>query len=115
MLNPLTIIFASMVITAIYYLIDFDINFWICVAVYAFAHSFVAIFVASFFLSPGIGIVLYAIANFLTYIPIGIGVVYALQSVKDTDPKTAIALGVIAQVMIDFFVSSLMGKIIDLL
>jgi len=114
MFNPFQLLISAGIIGATLMALKFDLNFWICVAIYASLNGLWAVFTAALTMSPGIGVFFYIILSMILYFVIGIGVVYVLNNSKEMEEKIAIGMGVAIQFIIMMFVNSIFGTIFNI-
>ena len=114
MFNTLGILISSSIIGAIYFLLDFDFNYWIYVAMYTIAHGLLSLLSAFFYLDMGASAgmaAIYVWLNIIIYFIIGLGVVYILRTLKGGDTKMVVGAGVIIQSAISILISQLLSGI----
>ena len=114
MFNPFQLLISGGIITATLYALKFDLNFWVCVAIYATLNGLWAVFTAAMLMQPGIGIFFYVILSMVVYFGIGIVVTYFLNNSKDMEEKMTIGIGVVIQFFTMMFVNSIFGAIFNL-
>ncbi len=119
MLNPMAILISSAIISATYFFIDFDWNFWAYVGIYSGFYTLIAIIYSALYISAGLmgglGAFLYVILNAVAYFVVGMGVVWVLREFKDgSDGKFTIGFGVVVQYMIMLVINGIFGAVFSI-
>lgn len=119
------ILIASSFMGLMYFFIDFDWKYWVYVGIYTAFYTvgmfiglfieimlipewYIDVFMSELVLSYQLSIIL----NIIFYVLIGMGVVYILRTMKGSEKKLFMAVGIITQVVLTIFAQQLIGVIV---
>ncbi len=125
--NMMSILIAGIVMGVFYFIMEYDWSYWIYVGIYTAIYTvgiFISVFIdislmdsmmVELFFGELLGsYLLYIVLNIISYAIIGMAVVYILNSVKDSEKKLFVSVGVISQLVMTIFVQQLLGNIISI-
>lgn len=125
--NTMSILIAGIVMGIFYFIMEYDWSYWIYVGIYT------AIYTVGMFISVSIEIslmdsmmleiffgeifrsyLLYIVLSIISYAIIGMAVIYILNSVKHSEKKLFVSIGIISQLAMTIFVQQLLGNVISI-
>ena len=117
MTNMMSILISGIVMGIMYFIIEFDWKYWIYVGIYTVIYTiglFVGIaldlsmmsdfYINVFFKELFVSYEIYILLSIICYVLIGMAVIYVLRTMKNSDKKTFMAVGIIMQLAMTIFV-----------
>lgn len=106
----------SIVVGITYFTLGADLGYWICTGIYALVCIFMKLLIVLLLSSMpgasiGISTIVSLIIEFVFFFVIGMGVVYIMSDLKETEEKTAISVGVVAHVISVLVLESIISSI----
>ena len=126
MTSIMSILIAGIVMGIMYFIIDFDWKYWAYVGVYTAIYTiglFISIalevslmsetYIDIFFKELLVSYEIYILLSIVCYVLIGMVVVYILRTMKNSDKKIFMAVGIITQLGMTIFIQQILGNIIS--
>ncbi len=127
MINIMGVLMAGIVMGVFYFIMENNWSYWAYVGIYVGIYTVGAILsifidiamtdsmmIEFYFGELFLAYVLTLILSIISYALIGMAVVYILDSMKGTDKKTFVAVGVITQVILTIVVNQVIGGIVSI-
>lgn len=124
--NMMSILIAGIVMGILYFVMDYDWSYWVYVGIYTGIYTiglFISVFIEisimdSMMIELFFGEILsayliYIILSIISYAIIGMAVIYILNSVKHSEKKLFVSIGIISQLAMTIFVQQLLGNLIQ--
>ncbi len=121
-----SILLAGIVMGIMYFIMEYDWSYWAYVGIYTGVYT-IGLFIEvaleislmnSFIMEMYFGkiftsYIIYIVSNIICFALIGMVVVYALNSLKNSEKKTFVAVGIILQLVMTIFIQQLLGNIVN--
>ena len=124
--NMMSILIAGIVMGILYFVMDYDWSYWAYVGIYTGIYTvgmFISVFIEIslmdsmmielFFGEILRSYLLYIILSIISYAIIGMAVIYILNSVKHSEKKLFVSVGIISQLAMTILVQQVLGNLIQ--